>query len=174
MARGWKFYWLLVVAMFAVYFTMVFWSLPTISAQAGGLVPFDMRPTGYSYEDAQAFLTALSDEGAQFYLRVQHSMDFAYPAMLALVLAIGLWRQMRGWPRVLAAGIAALPVIGSASDYMENFAVAGMLRAGANGVTAEMVAHASQWTLIKSGATTIAMLALLGLLIWAAIKKFLR
>lgn len=174
MARGWKYYWLLVATTLAVYFTMLFWSLPKISAEAGGLVPFDMRPTGYSFEEARAFLTALSDEGVQFYLGVQHSLDIVYPLLLASILVIGLWRLMRGWPRVLAVIISALPVIGSAADYMENFAVAAMLRAGASDITTQMVSTANQWTLVKSSATSIAMLALIGLLIWAGIKKIRR
>ena len=49
MSKGWKIYWVVVAAMVTNYLTMVLWSLPLVSEMAGGGVPFDMRPGGYSF-----------------------------------------------------------------------------------------------------------------------------
>lgn len=61
-------------------------TLPKISAAAEGLLPFDLRATGYSEAEAQAFLTALSPEGRALYQGTQHRLDTLYPPLLALVL----------------------------------------------------------------------------------------
>ena len=73
-------FWLTFAATIVVYAIMVVWSLPTITASADGQVPFDLRPLGYSYDEARAFLLALSDEGRHFYTAVQHRLDHIYPA----------------------------------------------------------------------------------------------
>jgi hypothetical protein len=151
---------------------MVLWSLPRISAAAGGAMPFDMRPFGYSFEEAKAFLAALSPDGAAFYLDVQHRLDLTYPALLAATLffAIKALTPARfpipGW----VVGLIAIP--GSVFDYLENVGVAAMLERGADGVTPALVARASLWTLLKSVFSTIAMIVLLVLAIAAAWRRF--
>ncbi|MCB1367172.1 MAG: hypothetical protein KDK00_05380, partial [Rhodobacteraceae bacterium] len=90
----------------------------------------------------------------------------AYPAMLAMVLALGGYGlpgpDRRRW---LARAIAAAAIIGAAADYLENQAVVAMLEAGPAGLSADMVTAASRWTLLKSGATTLAMVFFLVLLL---------
>lgn len=151
-------FWICFFAATGLYLVMVLWSLPLISEAAGGDVPFDMRPTGYSGEEARAFLTALSDEGRAFYLAVQHRLDSIYPGLLGVTLALGLMLVYRGWVAalgvVLSAGVAL-------ADYMENMAVATMLRVGPEGVSDAMADAASGWTLLKSGLSTVVFLALL-------------
>jgi membrane protease YdiL (CAAX protease family) len=161
-------FWGLFSLTLAIYATMLGWSLPIVASAAGGLVPFDMRPGGYSFADAQAFLNVLSPEGAAFYVDVQQKLDIAYPGLLALTLLfaiaallprrIGAWR----W----AAAMIALPV--GVFDYLENHAVAQMIGAGATGLTPEVVAIASQWTVLKAGASTVAMSVVLALLLGRA------
>ena len=53
-------------------------------------MPFDLRPLGYDADSAKAFLQHLSPAGRDFYLNVQHKLDTAYPALLALALASGI------------------------------------------------------------------------------------
>ena len=174
MTKGWKLYWLLVVATLAVYFAMVLWSLPAVSLAAGGLMPFDMRPSGYSFDEALAFVIAITPEGSSFYQNTQQLLDTTYPAMLATVLAIALWNLARRFPTWMRWLLVALPVVGSLADYLENAAVSRMLDAGASGLTADMVSAASRWTLIKSGMTGVGMLVLLGLLIGLAARKLFK
>ncbi len=127
---------------------MIFWSLLKISEAAGGAMPFDMRPFGYGFDEAKAFLGALSPEGAAFYLNVQHRLDAAYPALLAATLFFAI--------RALAPGAGPVPTLlavvalpGAAFDYLENASVTAMLHAGASGLTPELAARASLWTLLN-------------------------
>ena len=165
-------FWGLFSLTIATYATMLWWSLPTVAGAAGGLVPFDMRPGGYSFAEAQEFLSALTPEGANFYVKSQQKLDLAYPALLALTLffaiAAKLPRRIGAW-RWLVAGIA-LPV--AAFDYLENHSVAQMVDAGPTGITMHLVATASQWTVSKAGASTLAMTLLLILLLWRAMTTF--
>src|SRR4051812_21399203 len=125
-------FWGLVGVTVAVYGTMLGWSLPTISAAASGLAPFDMRPGGYSFSEAQAFLRALTADGASFYRSVQQRLDIVYPALLAATLFFSILasapRQLGRWR--YAAFILAVPI--ALFDYLENHAVAVMIAAGPN------------------------------------------
>ena len=109
-------FWTLVAVTTAIYLVMVLWSLPKISAAAGGATPFDMRPLGYSFEEARAFLTALSSEGARFYRTVQHRLDLLYPALLAATLFFAI-RALAPHRWVLSPSLLALTAIpGSVFD----------------------------------------------------------
>ncbi len=66
MRNGWKIYWTVVILTITNYLVMVLWSLPKISLMANGKVPFDMRPGGYSFEEALAFLTTIDASGRDF------------------------------------------------------------------------------------------------------------
>lgn len=167
-------FWVLFAVAMAFYGTMLGWSLPTVSAAAGGLVPFDLRPGGYSLAEAQQFLGALSADGAAFYRGVQHRLDIAFPALIGLTMffalaallpaRLGSWRYLIALPVLLA----------TAFDYVENYSVGLMLDAGAAGLTPELVATASTATQIKSVVTTVAMTAILVLLIWRGVRLLAR
>lgn len=163
-------FWIVFAAMVAVYAVMLLWTLPTISAAAGGLAPFDMRPMGYSFEEAKAFLAALSAEGKELYLRTQHMLDLFYPALLAVTLILAtILLTGSGWLRWL---LIVPAVAGMVFDYMENFAVGRMLEHGPDGITEALVSDASLWTLLKSVFTTVSMLAVIALVIaWFAGRR---
>lgn len=164
-------FWMMFAVMLGVYLVMVLWSLPLLMADAGGLPVFDLRPMGYSFDEAQAFLAALSPEGRVFYLDVQQWLDTAYPALLGVTLVMAFRFLFRGALRWVAIAFA---LAGTVFDYLENAAVAGMLRAGSEGITPDMVATASRWTLLKSGAVTLAMLMLiagLAMLVWRKVGR---
>jgi hypothetical protein len=171
-------FWALCAATVFVYALMLSWSLPTLSAAAGGLIPFDMRPAGWSYGEARAFLEALSTDGAAFYRDVQHRLDVVYPALLAATLffaiaalapkGLGVWRY----------GLASIALPVAAFDYLENRLVGMMLDAGAAGLSPALAEAASQSAMLKAGSTTAAMLALVVLLVakgtamaWFAIRR---
>jgi hypothetical protein len=165
-------FWILLVVTIAVYVVMVNWSLPLISEQANGLRPFDLKPIGYDYAEAKAFLAALTPEGADLYLRVQHTLDSLYPALLAATLffaivliapkSLGAWRWV----------IALIAIPGAVFDYLENAAVSAMIAAGPDGITEADVADASLWTVLKSAFTTIAFVVLLAfLVVWVFSRR---
>lgn len=158
MSIGWKIYWAVVAAAVTNYLIMVLWSLPLVSEMAGGKVPFDMRPSGYSFDDALLFLSAIDDTGRDFYLDTQHLLDLFYPTLFAITVAIPLVRFVpRHWGLILAAIAIAAGVF----DYLENGAVVVLLKTEPDLVTESMVSTASNWTLAKSISTTIASVALL-------------
>lgn len=162
-------YWAVFAAALAIYGAMVGWTLPAISRDAGGLVPFDMRPAGYSVEEARAFLTALGDQGRAIYLGPQHLLDMLYPALLAMVL-IGAVRVLIG-PVSLRWGLALMALGGMAADYLENARVGAMLlHDGA--VPDAMITAASRATQVKAGLSTVVMLAVCAGLALAAWKKW--
>lgn len=162
-----RLFWLSLALALALYAVMVLWSLPRIQAAAGGALPFDLRPTGYGFDDAAAFLGQISPEGRGFYLHVQHWLDTFYPPLLAITLASGIrWMAPQGWGRWTIA-LMLLPVPGLLFDWLENARVATLLRA--SDVSAAMVAAASEATLLKSAFTTVAILAfcvVLALRLW--------
>lgn len=150
-------FWLLVAATGAIYAAMALWSLPQIAGEAGGLMPFDLRPFGYTETEAREFMHRLSDDGRAFYLSVQRRLDLAFPALLAATLA---WTAFRlpppGW-RAVRWVLVGAAIVGMVADYLENAAVAAMLSAAPEAVTAEQIAAASRWTLLKSLGATVAM-----------------
>jgi hypothetical protein len=174
MTRRLTAFWLLFAVWLAVYAVMILWSLPTISEAAGGSTPFDLRPGGYSFEEAVAFLTALSAEGRAFYLNVQHRFDLVYPPLLSATLFFAIFLLAPAnwgvWRIVLA--ITALP--SAVFDLLENNAVANMLNLQIEGITPEVVAAANRWTVLKGQATTAAAVVMFALLLlwgWGKLKK---
>lgn len=135
------------------YMTAV--SLPLIRAEAQGLLPFDLRATGYTEADAQAFLAALSPSGRATYLGVQHRLDTAYPPLLALVLS---WTYLVLLPRKWALLGCAMAVFGAAVDLFENARVAGLLTTTAP--LAADIAAASYATMTKTAVVGAALMLL--------------
>ena len=158
MSKGWKIYWVVVAATVTNYLIMVLWSLPLVSEMAGGGVPFDMRLGGYTFDEARVFLTAITDAGRDFYLNTQQLLDLFYPTLFAITVAVPLAHLV---PRYWGWTLAALAITAGVMDHLENSAVAVMLRVEPDALTEVMVSTASNWTLAKSIATTIALVALL-------------
>ncbi|ASP20572.1 hypothetical protein ANTHELSMS3_01886 [Antarctobacter heliothermus] len=153
-------YLLLTVVTLSVYFVMVLWTLPKIAAAAGGLLPFDLRPWGYTPEEAAALLSALSEAGRTLYSDVQLRLDTVYPPLLAVWICASAARL---FPRSVVWAIGLVAVVGMAADLAENAAVARLL----DGFDAQTAQRAARWTLVKSAATTVALAALLaGFVAW--------
>lgn len=174
MTRGRAAYAALLCLTLAVYVVIVGWSLPRIATGAGGLMPFDLRPGGYSFDAARTFLGALDRQTTDFYLDVQQRIDTVYPALLALTLATGIWALTRRAPLWLRLAAVVLCVLGAGFDWLENLRVAALLRAGPEAVTQQMVAAASRATVLKSAASALAMTALLAALVlcgWRNIRR---
>ena len=169
MSKGWKVYWAVVAVTVANYLTMVLWSLPLVSEMAGGGVPFDMRPGGYSFEEARVFLSAMSSEGREFYLNTQQLLDFFYPTLFAITVSIALIHLM---PRYWGWILALVAIAAGGFDHLENGAVAIMLGVTPDLVTEAMVSSASNWTLAKSISTTFVSIALLVVLCTKGIAWF--
>lgn len=143
---------------------MMLWTLPKITADANGLLVFDLRPGGYSLQEAKEFLAALSVEGNEYYRGVQQWLDTAFPLLNTIstgwaifLLAPTTWGT---WRKVLAL----VPIPGMVFDYLENAKVAGLLELGADEITAEMVAKASFYSQWKAGFVTLSLTLLLSMI----------
>ena len=154
-------YLMLAAVTFAGYAAMGLWTLPAIRREAGGLPAFDVRPTGYTLEDAQVFLASLSEEGRALYGGLQAQLDAVFPALLFATLAIALWHLTPYLRKVTRYMLILIPALGMAADGFENVQVRTMLIAGAEGVTQELVGWASFLTVMKSAAFLTATLSLL-------------
>lgn len=146
---------------FALWGVMVFFTLAHLRRIAGGLEPFDLRPFGYTVEEARALLHALSDIGRAYYADVQLQLDTAYPALYALSRGLLLlWvtapgrAAARPVPLPARAALLAPPVLTAWFDYVENDGIAALLAAGPQ-VDAELVERTSLWTQCKSFAGLI-------------------
>ena len=167
-------FWALFVVTTLVYAVMVLWSLPKISEAASGLAPFDMRPIGYSLDEATAFLTALTEEGRSFYLSTQHRLDLVYPPLLALTLALGLWIMAPVRAVILLLALVAVPLLAMIADLAENWFVSWMLKTPPQALSEDLVAMASAATFVKSMLTTVAMSLLLLFTAWWGWRKWRR
>jgi hypothetical protein len=141
---------------FALWGLMVFWTLAYLRRTAGGLEPFDLRPFGYTPEEARALLYALSSIGRNYYADVQLQLDTAYPAVYALSRGLLLfWLTAPGRtaarPLPLPARLALLilPLATAWLDYFENEGIAAMLAAGPQAGD-ELIERTSFWTRAKS------------------------
>lgn len=163
-------YWALVAVTVALYGTMLFWTLPSIRAEAGGLMPFDLRLVGYTLEDARAFLMALSDEGRALYGGTQAHLDALAPPLLFATLSIALWHLSPHIRKTTRYMIIIVAGIGMAADAFENAAIRDMLIAGADGVDAALVDQASLLTVAKAAAN-LASFIVLGFLLIRSLRK---
>lgn len=150
--------WISIALMVTGAAAIFLWSAPRIDA--GGLAPFDTRSAGYGYDDAVAFLAALSPEGRAAYLGPQRLADTVFPIGLLGTLALGTLLALRGWSLRLALALTLIPLGYFVFDMLENAAVAGMLRAGAEGIAPEDVAWASLCTRWKFALVNTALLVL--------------
>ena len=153
-----------------VYCLMVFGSLADIE-RITGLRAFDMRPTGYTYADALALISALGEEGRRVYLTIQIPLDTLYPALLAIASASSLhWlSQSYGSAARLYRAVAIVAYLAAIADYAENLMIIWILYTGL-GVPEALVTAASLASMTKSFLSTIVFTTLLICLVEFAIR----
>ena len=144
------------IVSFILWGMMVFGTLAYLRRVAGGLEPFDLRPFGYTPEEARALLHALSSIGRAYYADVQLQLDTAYPALYALSRALLLFwvtapgrTAERPFPLAARLALLALPLATAWFDYFENEGIAAMLAAGPQ-ASDELIERTSFWTRAKS------------------------
>lgn len=120
-------------------------TLPELHRAAGGQPPFDLRFTGYSLAEAQAYLERLTPWGRDIYLDAQHRLDAVLPPVLAVFL---IWSFAVLLPRPAALIMAVVVLAGAVADIVENLRVAALLTAPEP--TASLVTAASRATAAKS------------------------
>ena len=144
------------IVSFALWGVMMFWTLAYLRRTAGGLEPFDLRPFGYTPEEARALLYALSGVGRTYYADVQLQLDTAFPALYALSRGLLLlWvtapgrTAARPLPLLARLALLILPLVTAWFDYFENEGIAAMLAVGPQAAD-ELIERTSFWTRAKS------------------------
>jgi hypothetical protein len=154
-----------------IYGFMINVTLPHIQ-EISQLVPFDMRPLGYSKQEAEQLLAALELTGRTYYLTHQIPLDLIYPALLALTLACAnLWfgYNLRK-RRVINIGII-LVVAAAIADYTENLGVTLMILSWPE-VPSALVQFSSMATILKSVLTTVAVFVTIYIaILWAIVGR---
>jgi hypothetical protein len=157
-------FWGCFLAASVVYVTMLTWTLPAITKSAGGNLPFDLRPLGYSVEEAKIFLDTLAPDGRDLYLNVQHKLDSIYPALMAITLGLGTYLLSPITWKIGRWMGAVFSTLGAIFDYGENHLVASMLAWNTGFLDPELVQAASRASVLKSIFTTIAILMFFAML----------
>jgi len=144
------------IVSFAFRGVMVFWTLAYLRRTAGGLEPFDLRPFGYTPEEARKLLHALSSIGRKYYADVQLQLDTAFPAVYALSRGLLLFwvtapsrTAARPLPLPARLALLILPLATAWLDYFENEGIAAMLAADQQ-ASDELIERTSFWTRGKS------------------------
>ena len=147
-------YWIVIAATAGVYAAMVGWSIPAISGASRGEQVFDLRWTGYGFQEARNFIGVLTPETHAFYLDVQLLLDSVYPALFAVSV---------GWTLGRLVGASRLRLAVLACDFLENLFIRRMLLVGVEKLTPELVARASALTQLKAvfSLTSVALVAAL-------------
>jgi hypothetical protein len=152
----------------AIYLIMITVTLAHIKAVSGHM-PFDMRPLGYSPQDATALLEGLGVQGRQYYLHRQIPLDTVYPALLAatLLFAMRCFGTRIANDRFVRVGII-LSVGAALCDYVENLGVVAMILSWPT-LSDALVYASSAASISKSVLTTAAFICLMligGLWAW--------
>lgn len=113
---------------------MFFGTLAHLQLLAGGAVPFDIRPLGYSYREAHDFLASIGEHGRAYYLNPELVLDTAYPPTYALSRALALWWLTMpgrlhdgGVPPRWRWTLVAIPIVMACFDGVENVGIARMV-----------------------------------------------
>ena len=143
-----------------IYVLMITITLAHIE-ELTSLKPFDMRPFGYTPQDAYDLLSLLGEDGRRYYLMRQIPLDTLYPALLAMTLISAIcWFAVR-MPRYPSIYIwIALSACTALFDYAENFGIALMILSWSD-LSPALVFATSLASILKATVTMAASFALL-------------
>ena len=152
---------LFLIPSLAVYFLMLFHTIPGVQSYAPEMRIFDLSPGGYSYDYAIKLLSTLGDEGRKEYLSTQLPLDFIYPALFSissfLLLAWLFSKRNDKGSRVLY--FCFVPIIAGLFDYLENIQIVLMILSYPD-ISKALVVLSSAYTIAKSGLTSLFFLIL--------------
>jgi hypothetical protein len=124
----------LLVASGLLWAVMFLGPLAHLTHLAGDLTPFDIRPRGYNYAEARAFLEAVGEQGRRYYASPELLIDTFYPPLYAVSRGLALWwltmpGRVREAPVPLKVryALVAVPILMASLDLVENGCIAVML-----------------------------------------------
>jgi len=149
-----------------IYGFMMFLTIPRTLNFAKDMNLLDMIPFGYDLAYVNDLFSALGEQGRHTYLTNQLPIDMVYPLLFALTYSMLLAYFLKKINNlsIPLAYVCILPIIAGLADYFENFAIIGLLRSYPE-LSEIAVATTATFSIIKSVATIITFLALLGVLV---------
>ena len=146
----------LFVLTMAVYLTMLFYSIPAVTAFAPQLPIFDLSPFGYSFNYATELLDTLGVEGRNLYLSTQLPLDFIYPGLFSITYSLLLvWLFGKTFnENSKIYYLAFVPFLAGIFDYVENVFIIKMMNSFPD-LQIATVKVASLFTLLKSSFTML-------------------
>jgi hypothetical protein len=152
---------------------MMTWTFPKIKQQIG-TDPFDLRPSGYSFEEASLILNNLDLPTTKLYLFPQLLLlDILYPLLLALLLSSIIYRlsSLAIINTRIIPFLVTIPFIAMTSDYFENQCIILMISRSVE-LTELFVKFSSTFTILKGVFTSTSWIIVIILsIIWAK-KRF--
>ena len=158
-----------------VYFIMLLYTIPQVSAYAPGINLFDLSPTGYSFEYAIKLLDTLGSDGRELYLYRQLPLDFIYPGLFAVSCSLLLSWLFLTTQKTNSKlfYFCYIPVAAGLFDYFENIFIVSILTSYPN-VSEVSILFASTMTIVKSVLTTAFFVLLITVVILNLKKKWKR
>lgn len=146
----------LFVLTMSVYLTMLFYSIPAVTAFAPQLPIFDLSPFGYSFNYATELLDTLGVEGRNLYLSTQLPLDFIYPGLFSITYSLLLvWLFGKTFnENSKIYYLAFVPFLAGVFDYVENVFIIKMINSFPD-LQITTVKVASIFTLLKSSFTML-------------------
>lgn len=157
-----------------VYLAMAIFTIPKLEAITNGLKIFDLRPFGYTFQEASLLINTLGESGKSIYLHQQIPLDLVYPLSygISLCLVLTYFLNKLGLIDSKYFTLSMLPVVIAFFDYLENFCIILILNLFPN-ISYDQVFLASNLTIIKSILTALYFLVLIFVLLKLAYQKFL-
>lgn len=146
----------------AVYFLMLFHTIPGVESYAPGMKIFDLLPGGYSYDYAVELLSALGNDGRKEYLSRQLPLDFIYPALFSISSFLMLaWLFLKRYDKGSKIFyLCFVPIFAGIFDYLENIQILFVILNYPD-ITKAQIVLSSAFTMVKSGLTSLFFLLLL-------------
>lgn len=149
-----------------VYFSMILVTIPKITNLNKDITIFDIRPFGYSYNEALQLLEILGVKGREIYLTQQIPLDLIYPGLFGIssCLVLAYFLNKLNLLNSKYIYLTLLPLISGTFDYLENFSIIQMLTNYPT-ISERLVSLASFFTIFKSILTSIYFFILIFVLI---------
>ena len=149
-----------------LYFFMLTFTIPKVSAFADGMKILDMMPEGYDINYVNTLFSGLGENGRDAYLYNQIPLDLIFPALFGIGYCLLFAFLLKKLNQIQSPFFyfSFLPLIAGISDYLENIGIMTMLNQYPN-YSDETVTITSTFSFLKSSTTTIYFIALIFVLI---------
>lgn len=155
-----------------VYLSMVLITIPKVMAFGSGILLLDLMPLGYDIAYVSDLFDALGSKGRDTYRYNQIPLDMIYPALFAIsyCLVLGFFLNKLEKLKTSLVYLCLLPFMAGAMDYAENIGIISMLKAYPE-ISNSAVTITSYFSILKSMATTLYFVILIGALVILGIKS---